>query len=81
MGGGDDTGAQQLAAGFNMGKGLAGQPPVPVDSNVMENCCRKREDTGATRSDSGLAGALSMSNALHGPEEQAKEPICPANRD
>ena len=77
MGGGDDTGAQQLAAGFNMGKGLAGQTDgAPVDSNVMKGIAAGKEvDTGATPDQtSGLAGALSDKAGMRftAPEEQGE---------
>ena len=54
MGGGDDTGAMQIAAGFGMGKGLAGQVDgAPVDSNVMKGIkAGKEADTGATPAES-----------------------------
>ena len=54
MGGGDDTGAMQIAAGFDMGKGLAGQiDGAPVDSNVMKGIkAGKEADTGATPAES-----------------------------
>ena len=77
MGGGDDTGAQQLAAGFNMGKGLAGQTDgAPVDSNVMKGIAAGKEvDTGATPDQtSGLGAALSDKAGMRftAPEEQGE---------
>ena len=78
MGGGDDTGAMQLAAGFNMGKGLAGQiDGAPVDSNVMKGIkAGKEADTGATPAEtSGLeayAAADPASYAISNEEMQRR---------